>query len=176
MSGNWMNRLSCRGLVILQTMLTFTCPITAWADPFIDLQRDVVIEQELDSMRGGFTSADGLEISFGIEQAVFIDGVLQLATNLKTLEVTNMLRKQGVPGKTDPMVTQGLNIMQSDFSTVTMAVDGIGSRIDTIIQNSGNQRVIDSITLINASVSSLGLFRELNLLNTLQQQQISIRQ
>lgn len=176
MSGNWMNRLSCRGLVILQTMITVACPISAWADPFVDLQKDVVIEQELDSMRGGFTSADGLEFSFGIEQAVFIDGVLQLATNLDALQITNMLRKQVTPSNTDPMVAQGLNIMQSDFSTVTMAVDGIGSRIDTIIQNSENQRVIDSITLINASVSSLGLFRELNLLDTLQQQQINTRQ
>lgn len=175
MSENWMNRFSRRGFVILQTIITVAFPLIAWADPFIDLQKDVVIEQELDSMRGGFTSADGLEISFGIEQAVFIDGVLQLATNLNTLQVTNMLRKQVAPSKTVPVVAQGLNIMQNDFSTITMAVDGIGSRIDTIIQNTGNQRVIDSITLINASVSSLGLFRELNLLNTLQQQQISTR-
>lgn len=176
MSENWMNRLSCGWLVILQTMITIVCPISAWADPFIGLQKDVVTEQELDLMRGGFSSADGLEISFGIEQAVFIDGVLQLATNLNASQLSSMLRKQVAPSNTDPMVAQGLNIMQSDFSTVTMNVDKIGSRIDTIIQNSGNQRVIDSITLINASVSSLGLFRELNLLNTFQQQQINTRQ
>ena len=175
MSTNWISKLSFRGLIFLQTMIAVTCPLSAGTDPFADLQADVAIDQELDSMRGGFTSADGLEISFGVEQAVFIDGILQVATNFTTSPITNILQQQVDARDTNLTLTQRLNILQSDFSTVTVNADGMRSRLDTIIQNSGDQRVIDSITMINASVSSLGLFRELNLLNTLQQQQINTR-
>lgn len=175
MSTNWLNKLYVRGLVVLQTMIAATCPLSAWADPFADLEADAAIDQELDSMRGGLTSADGLEISFGVEQAVFIDGILQVVTNFTTLPITSILQQQVDARDTNLTLTQRLNIMQSDFSTITVSADGMGSRLDTIIQNSGDQRVIDSFTLINASVSSLRLFRELNLLNTLQQQQINIR-
>ena len=172
MSTNWMSKLSFRGLVVLQTMIAATCPLSAGADPFADLEADVAIDQELDSMRGGFTSADGLEISFGVEQAVFIDGILQVVTNFTTLPITSILQQQVDARDTNLTLPQRLNIMQSDLSTITVSAEGMYSGLDTIIQNSGDQRVIDSITQINASVSSLKLFRELNLLNTLQQQQI----
>lgn len=171
-STNWMSKLSFRGLIFLQAMITATWPLSAGADPFADLEADVAIDQELDSMRGGFTSADGLEISIGVEQAVLIDGILQVVTNLSTLPITSILQQQVDARDTNLIITQRLNLLQSDFSTITVNAEGMGSRLDTIIQNSGDQRVIDSITMINASVSSLGLFRELNFLDTLQQQQI----
>lgn len=172
MSANWISMLSFRGLVFLQTVIAVTWPLSAGADPFADLEADVAIDQELDSMRGGFTSTDGLEISIGVEQAVFIDGILQVVTNLSTLPITSMLQQQVDARDTNLVITQRLNLLQSDFSTITVNAEGMGSRLDTIIQNSGDQRVIDSITMINASVSSLALFRELNFLDTLQQQQI----
>lgn len=175
MSANWISKLSFKGLVFLPAMAALICPITAWGDPFAGLQADVAIDEELDSMRGGFTSADGLEISFGVEQAVFIDGILQIATNFTTLPLTTILQQQIDTRSTNLILTQRVNILQNDFSAVTVVADGLRPQLDTLIQNSGDQRVIDTFTMINATVSSLGLLHALNLSNTLQQQQITTR-
>lgn len=159
MSKHWINRLSCGGLMLFQTMICIAGPISAWADPFADFQAAVVTDMELDSMRGGFLSTDGLEISFGVEQAVLIDGILQVATTFNASSITKMLPQQA-----------------ADFSSVTMNSDVIRSQMNTIIQNSQDQKIIDSITVINASVTSLGLSRQLNLFNSVTQQQITARQ
>lgn len=159
MSTHWINRLSCRGLVLFQAIICVACPIIVWAGSFADFQAEVVSDLELDSMRGGFLSADGLEISFGVEQAVLIDGILQVATTFNASSITRMLPQQA-----------------AEFSSVTMNSDVIRSQMNTIIQNTQDQRIIDSITLINASVTSLGLSRQLNVLQSVTQQQITARQ
>ena len=127
-----------------------------WAEVFADLESDIVIDRELDTMRGGFTSSNGLEVFFGIEQAVFIDGIVQVATNFNTSSIATM-----VPQKVN------------ELSTLTTNVETISSQLNTLVQNSQDQRVIDSITLINATVSNLGVFNQLNRLNSLLQQQIN---
>jgi hypothetical protein len=48
---------------------------------------NVVANQDLDTMRGGFISNNGLQISLGIVKAVSIDGVLQA---ISTLNIANM--------------------------------------------------------------------------------------
>jgi hypothetical protein len=161
MSANAIKKMVWSGIALLQTMTVAASPASAWTDPFVDLQAHVVSEQVLDSMRGGFTSADGLEISFGIEQAVLIDGILQVVKTFSasSTSVTNMLPQQ-----------------VSDLRSTAMTPDAIRSQVNTIvIQNSLDQKVIDSITLINATVTSLGLSRERSLLHSLQQQQINAR-
>ena len=159
MSENRINKLSFGWLILFQIMIWAAFPIPSSANLFDELQADIVIDQELASMRGGFTFANGLEITFGVEQAVLIDGILQVTSIFNTSPITSILPQQ-----------------LANFSTAAMSADVIASQFNTVIQNSQDQRVIDNITQINATVNSLGLFRQLNLLDSLLQQQIHTRQ
>jgi hypothetical protein len=159
MSANWINKLFSGGLILFQTMVWAAFPVPAGANLFTELQADIVIDQELESMRGGFTFANGLEVTFGVEQAVFIDGILQVTSNFNTSPITSILPQQ-----------------LANFSTTAMSADAITSQVNTVIQNSQDQRVIDNITQINAAVTILGLYRQLNVLDSLRQQQIHTRQ
>ena len=54
--------------------------------------RKAVSEEQLDTMRGGFEAPNGLQVSFGIERAVFINGELVAATRLIVSNLPNLLR------------------------------------------------------------------------------------
>ncbi len=159
MAAKWVNKLTCKGFILFQIMACLVCPLCSWADPFAIFQAEVVTDQELDLLRGGFTSTGGLEISFGVEQAVLVDGVLQVATNFNASSLQSILPQQ-----------------VNNFSSVTMTSDAIRTQVNTVIQNTLDQRVIDSITLINASVKSIDISRQINLLQSLQYQRIHSRQ
>jgi hypothetical protein len=57
-----------------------------------------------------------------------------------------------------------------------MDSEAVSSHLSTIVQNSQDHRVIDTITQINATVSSLGLYRQSNFMSSLQQPLIDARQ
>lgn len=153
------NRVSFVGLVLFLAMIYVVSPCSSLADTLLNLEAEIATDEELASMRGGFTSVDGLEISFGINQAVLIDGVLQVATTFSALATAGMLPQQA-----------------TGFSSVALTPEAIRSQMQTlIVQNSLDHKVIDNFTLINASVTSLGLSRRLNQLDALQQLQIGAR-
>jgi len=113
---------------------------------------EVANDQEINGMRGGYVNGEGLEVSFGIEQAVYINGILQ-AINTPYPGVT--LTQNG-PGNTFLPADPGQ--FDSGFLNV--------------IQNSMDQQVIQNINKINATISVLGLYKEINKANTLNQQLI----
>ena len=53
--------------------------------------RKAVSDEQLDTMRGGFETRSGLQVSFGIERAVFINGELVAATRLIVSNLPNLL-------------------------------------------------------------------------------------
>jgi hypothetical protein len=119
-----------------------------------------VDDTELDRIRGGFEIGSGLEVSFGIEQATYINGVLQATTALI------------VPGL-DPALVQArlpaILIQNGTGNGVSMSgMDGLPSGVLTLIQNTLDQQVIQNLTVIDATVTSLSLFREQLLHSSLQ--------
>ena len=60
---------------ILVQLLMFPLgrPVCAFSSPFAYVH--AVSNEELDSLRGGFKTDTGLELSFGIENVTYIDGV-----------------------------------------------------------------------------------------------------
>ena len=54
--------------------------------------RKAVSDEQLDNMRGGFEAPNGLQISFGIERAVFVNGELVAATRLVVANLPNLLK------------------------------------------------------------------------------------
>jgi hypothetical protein len=130
-------------------------------------------DTELAKQRGGFATPDGLLLSFGVEQAVYVNGVLDASSSLSirgggegpggyqaTLSGDNTLKVVQVG-------PAGSNILNA--AKITSGLNGSF----TVIQNTLNHQVITNTTIINASVANMGLFRDLNLSAAMRQQLIN---
>ena len=117
-----------------------------------------VSEKSLDAVRGGFVT-NGLNISFGIERAVYINGSLVTTTSLN---VTDLGRFHA--GRDTPVLTSGtFGLIQSGAgNTVAPGTFSSGS-IGTVIQNTLDGQKIQNVTVINATTNSLGLLKGMNM-------------
>lgn len=118
-----------------------------------------VDEATLDSQRGGFTTAAGLAVSLGIERMVSINGDIVARMNLQIADVGKLdaeqARETGATLSALKLIQNGSdNIVQAGFSG-----DMLGG---TVIQNTLNDQHIESRTVINASVNSVGLLNTIN--------------
>ncbi|WP_233842027.1 hypothetical protein [Dyella sp. 2HG41-7] len=55
-----------------------------------------VSSERLDDVRGGFDLGDGLDVSFGIERAVYVDGNLVTYTNLNIPDIAHITAQQAL--------------------------------------------------------------------------------
>lgn len=113
----------------------------------------------LDTLRGGFTGADGLKVSLGIERMVHVNGSLVSHTSLQIADVgrldADQARQAGAALAHVTLVQNGnANMAAPAFSAETLGA--------TIIQNSLNNQQIESRTLINSSVNSASLLGTIN--------------
>ena len=125
--------------------------------PFGD-QQVAVSDTSLGSVRGGF-SGNGLNISFGIERAVYVNGALVTTTSLNFGDLGQ--------------ITAGRGATSLDAGTIQLIQNGVGNSvatgsisptsIGTVIQNTLDGQKIQNMTVINATVNSLGLLRSMNL-------------
>lgn len=127
-----------------------------------DLQIAAVDTASLDEVRGGFELAgSNIQLSFGIERAVYINGELVASTvlNLKDLQLT-------AGAGSAPLALP-------DGSTAALAIiqNGNGNHVSTqispnvaatIIQNTLNDQNIQNVTTINATVNSLQVLRSMS--------------
>lgn len=114
--------------------------------------REAVSNQELDDARGGYVTA-GLNLPFGlvkdlgIKDAAFVGDILY--------------------GRRDLQLVSGGSMSSADVGSALRPM---------IIQNSLNNQVIQHLTEINATLSSLSVLRQMNLSSMLNQQLVkSIR-
>ncbi len=119
---------------------------------------------ELDQVRGGFDTGNGLKVSFGIERAVYINGNLVTTTSLSVLD-QGRLSATGAP-----------RVASNDNGSLTLIQNGAGSvfsssssptAVATVIQNTLNNQSIRSVTVIDAAVNSAQIARGLSLQSTL---------
>ncbi|AWI81687.1 hypothetical protein CEW87_21415 [Parazoarcus communis] len=111
-----------------------------------------VAESELDALRGGFETPSGLRVSFGIERAVYVNGVLSSVTSVNLADLGNM-NGRGLPeGSTLAVIQNGPNnaFISSGLNNNALA---------TVIQNSLDNQNIRAVTTINASVNSVEMLR-----------------
>jgi hypothetical protein len=134
---------------------------TGAANPFGE-RSVAVADMALDQVRGGFVG-NGLNISFGIERAVYINGALVATTTLNVSEL----------GK----LTAGRGSVAIDAGTIAAIQNGMGNSVSasaltstsagTIVQNTLDGQKIQNITVINATANSLGVLRGLNFQSSL---------
>ena len=125
---------------------------------------EIVSAEGLDAMRGGYKTGTDLMFSFGIEKAVYVNGVLEATSSLNLLQ----------PGGEGSQVLQvpAFNLIQKgggNFSAFTSPEHGFQG---TIIQNSLDRQRIQTFTKISVGLNVLGAFRENNLSAIMNQQLI----
>ena len=157
-----------------------TAPATR-ANPFGG-RRVAVLDHALDRVRGGFVTSN-LNIAFGIERAVYINGALVTTTSLNISDVgrvtTNTNTNIGAGAESKPVSPSTLALIQSGagnsvaggaFSVGAAAGASMGlsaNAIGTVVQNTLDGQKIQNVTVINATANSLGVLRGLNLQNAL---------
>jgi hypothetical protein len=133
-----------------------------------DLGFPVPIEK-LAAVRGGFDLGGGLEVSFGIERAVYINGNLVTYSSINIPDVAHITTQQAMA-------------LASTLSTVNVVQDGPGNTFDpssigqaaaaTVIQNTLNNQAIRSLTTLNVSVDTLNALRDQGMQQALQAVQV----
>ena len=125
--------------------------------PFGDRQV-AVSEKLLDGVRGGF-GVDGLNISFGIERAVYINGALVTTTSLNLSDLGRITAGSGATA-----INAGtIALIQSGAGNLVSAGTFASGAVGTVIQNTLDGQKIQNMTVINATTNSLGALRGLNL-------------
>lgn len=117
--------------------------------------REVVSDQELDSMRGGYVTEEGVTILFGIQQAVLIDGMLQMVTPQQVYTVTGQAVSPSSLARFQEIFGGGTGNVQGGSTAVVFP--------QTIIQNTIDGRTIDAVTVINTAILNLSSIRTMNM-------------
>jgi hypothetical protein len=122
-----------------------------------------VSERTLDGLRGGFDVGSGLLVSFGITRAVYINGDLVTQTTLNFGRLSELTPAQAA--QLDQQMA-ALNLVQTGPGN-SVASDVVSTGAGTIIQNTLNNQHIVNQTVIDARSNAMGMIRNLNIQNTL---------
>ena len=125
-----------------------------------------VSDEHLDNMRGGFNAGAGLNVSFGIVRTISINGEIVSKTSFHLPDVNRITTEQA---QIASAAITGAGVVQNgpgnfiDPSVTAQLTSG------TVIQNSLNDQRIQTLTVINAGVNSLGMLKAINTQNTLKE-------
>ncbi len=114
----------------------------------------------LDTMRGGFTTGEGLKLSFGIERAVYINGNLVTTTSLN---VSDLGAGDGRPRAASATVNGSLALVQSGQGNTFLPGVVSSTAVGTVIQNNLDNQKIQHVTVVNATVNGMQVLRAMNL-------------
>ena len=133
-------------------------------------ERLAVRDTALDSVRGGFVT-NNLNIAFGIERAVYINGALITTTSLNITEtgrISSSTDAKTLTPATLALIQSGAgNSVAGGAFSSTSGVGLNANAIGTVVQNTLDGQKIQNVTVINATANSMGVLRELNLQNSL---------
>ncbi|RZL86929.1 MAG: hypothetical protein EOP82_28325 [Variovorax sp.] len=122
-----------------------------------------VSDQALDHLRGGFDPGNGLLVTFGISRALYVNGDLVTQQTLNFGRLNDLTPAQAAQLSQQ---MQRLNIVQIGPGNNVQPQQG-GASFGTVIQNTLNDQHIVNQTVINASSNSLGMVKNLNLQDTM---------
>lgn len=134
----------------------------AAADPTDDWAP--VNEDQLDQMRGGFTTPSGLTVSLGIERVVSINGSLVSRTNFDIADLNHLSEEQARQTRD---ALSSVKLIQNGSDNIYQAGESTRVIGGVVIQNTLNDQLIRSQTVISATVNSVSLLKTLNFQGTL---------
>ncbi len=109
----------------------------------------------LDAMRGGFDVGNGMVLSFGVERAVMVNGELVATMRVNIPDVARMTVQQA---EQLAKFNEGVLVQVGQGNTVAPSADFSG----VIIQNSLDNQDLRTVTKLDISVDTLGMFQNLN--------------
>ena len=132
-------------------------------DPFASMI--AVPDQTLASLRGGFTTQDGIDVSVGLEQLTMINGEIKTHLILDLTELDRVSENSHINIKDHGKFIQ--LIQSGDHNAITTDATQLSSGVLTVIQNSKDMQQIQNITLVNVDVSNFSKFLRNSLSNAL---------
>lgn len=113
-----------------------------------------VSEGQLEQMRGGFTVPGGLQVSLGIERLVSINGEVLARTRVDISDLNHLNDEQ--PRQTRDALSS-VKLIQNGGGNIYQA-----GAAGVIIQNTLNNQLIRSQTVISSTVNSASLLKSIN--------------
>ncbi|MBB6186909.1 hypothetical protein [Rhodanobacter sp. MP7CTX1] len=124
-----------------------------------------VSNSRLDSMRGGFQTDTGLQISFGIQRAIYVNGNLVTSNSVNIPDIGQMNAAQA---SALAAVANTVNVVQIGPNNSFDPASLTHATAATVVQNSLSNQNIQSLTTLSTAVNTLDAFKNMNLQNTLQ--------
>lgn len=119
-----------------------------------------VSDEELDRLRGGFDTGQGLTVSFGIIRSVTINGDLINQTSFNLPDVTQITPDQA--RLANAAISESGIIQNGMNNTLDPSIKSQLPTGSLVVQNTLSDQNIQTLTVINASVNSLGLLKSIN--------------
>lgn len=144
------HHLALRSCLTLLSLFCCIAPALAVEADDFDLHAPVP-DEELNSLRGGFVTADGLDISIGLEKAIYIDGVLH-STQTVSMDTAGVQPEQlnAATLAFGSIIQSGLgNEIHASLLEAMAAHGGI-----TIVQNTLDDQLIQQINQMDIVVSN----------------------
>ena len=126
-----------------------------------------VSNERLDTVRGGF-DVEGLEVSLGIERAVYIDGNLVTYTSVNIPNLAHVTTQQAMALAS---ALSTINVQNGSGNTFDPSSMG-GTTAATVVQNTLSNQTIRSLTTLNVAVNTLNAFRDEGMQQALQAVQV----
>ncbi|WP_426076824.1 hypothetical protein [Janthinobacterium sp. PSPC3-1] len=124
-----------------------------------------VDDATLEQARGGFDMPGGLNLSLGIERLVSINGEVVASTSFTIADVARLSAAEASQARA---ALTAMNVVQNGTGNLFAAGALEQTMAGTVIQNSLNDQVLRSQTIVNTSVNSLELLKITNFHDTLQ--------
>lgn len=126
---------------------------------------DSVDDSTLDSARGGFTTDKGLTVSLGIERVVAINGDV---VGRSRIDIADLSRLSGEQARQTSEALSSVKLIQNGSANIYRPGESSATMAAMVIQNSLNNQLIRTDTVISSTVNSAGLLSTLNFHGTLQ--------
>ena len=150
-------------LLIGLCALLFGTASLAQADASLDTAEDrawmTVSNKRLDEMRGGFDLGLGLLVSFGISRATYINQELVTTMTLQLGDLSKLTASQA------QRLSQQINLQPQVIQNGSGNVVEAGAAnlpLGTYLQNTLNNQVLRTQTVIDINTNGLGLLRNFN--------------
>lgn len=149
---------SCAGLAL--TLALAACPAAGQAPPpgpgagWVPVSAAV-----LDAARGGFTFETGLQLTLGIHREISINGEVVSRTSLQLTDVSSLSAEQA---QQTSAALSAIKLVQNGHDNIVVGAMSTQTLGGTVIQNSLNDQLIRSHTVIHSSVNSMALMKTLN--------------
>ncbi|NTX32748.1 hypothetical protein HT746_37560 [Burkholderia pyrrocinia] len=119
-------------------------------------------DARLDAMRGGFDLPSGLKVSFGVSRVAFVNGNLVTTTSFNIPDISHITAQQA---QALAAANAGALIQVGAANAAQPAA--LPALTGAVIQNTLNNQQIQAMTTINTTVNTLSTFKNLNVMQTL---------